>query len=239
MSEIVRLKTQTQIDNEAAVWTWRLDSGELTAAERDRARGVAARGRPPPPHLRGAGPHLERPRPPRRAARETRKSPLFARPERRRRFRAQPVLASGRGRGARGRSRGGALDDAAARHAGHVDRCRSAAARDAWRTARSSHSIPTRCSRCGSPRSAGTSICAGARRILRSYTTLARPFFVHAGDAVIRDVGTQFEVRLHTDRDIDVLVNEGQVEVRGRRSGGVRNGRQRHSQCKTRAGCAR
>ena len=34
MSEIVRLKTQTQIDNEAAVWTWRLDSGGLTAAER-------------------------------------------------------------------------------------------------------------------------------------------------------------------------------------------------------------
>jgi ferric-dicitrate binding protein FerR (iron transport regulator) len=34
MSEIVRLKTQTQIDDEAAVWTWRLDSGELTAAER-------------------------------------------------------------------------------------------------------------------------------------------------------------------------------------------------------------
>ncbi|MDE2051809.1 MAG: DUF4880 domain-containing protein, partial [Gammaproteobacteria bacterium] len=34
MSEIVRLKTQTQIDNAAAVWTWRLDSGELEAAER-------------------------------------------------------------------------------------------------------------------------------------------------------------------------------------------------------------
>ncbi|MDE2050654.1 MAG: FecR domain-containing protein, partial [Gammaproteobacteria bacterium] len=43
----------------------------------------------------------------------------------------------------------------------------------------------------------------------------ARPFFVHAGDAVIRDVGTQFEVRLHSDRDVDVLVNEGQVEVQG------------------------
>ena len=30
MSNIVRLKTQKQIDNEAAVWTWRLDSGGLT-----------------------------------------------------------------------------------------------------------------------------------------------------------------------------------------------------------------
>jgi transmembrane sensor len=43
----------------------------------------------------------------------------------------------------------------------------------------------------------------------------ARPFYVHVGDAVIRDVGTRFEVRLHSDRDIDVLVDEGQVEVRG------------------------
>ena len=34
MSHVVRLKTQTQIDNEAAVWTWRLDSGALTDAER-------------------------------------------------------------------------------------------------------------------------------------------------------------------------------------------------------------
>ena len=34
MSRIVRLKTKTQIDNEAAVWTWRLDSGTLSAAER-------------------------------------------------------------------------------------------------------------------------------------------------------------------------------------------------------------
>jgi transmembrane sensor len=43
----------------------------------------------------------------------------------------------------------------------------------------------------------------------------SRPFFVHAGDAVISDVGTQFEVRLESDRDIDVLVDQGEVEVRG------------------------
>src|SRR5581483_8137867 len=39
MSEIVRLKTQTQIDNEAALWTWRLDSGPLTAAEQAELDG--------------------------------------------------------------------------------------------------------------------------------------------------------------------------------------------------------
>lgn len=42
----------------------------------------------------------------------------------------------------------------------------------------------------------------------------ARPFFVHAGDARVQAIGTRFEVRLHADRHIDVLVNQGRVEVR-------------------------
>lgn len=41
----------------------------------------------------------------------------------------------------------------------------------------------------------------------------SRPFLVHAGDAVVRAVGTEFEVRLHTDQHVDVVVNEGRVEV--------------------------
>jgi transmembrane sensor len=41
----------------------------------------------------------------------------------------------------------------------------------------------------------------------------SRPFFVHAGDAVVRAVGTQFEVRLRTDQHVDITVNEGRVEV--------------------------
>ena len=40
-----------------------------------------------------------------------------------------------------------------------------------------------------------------------------RPFLVHAGDAVVRAVGTEFEVRVRTDRHVDVLVTEGRVEV--------------------------
>ncbi len=42
----------------------------------------------------------------------------------------------------------------------------------------------------------------------------SRPFLVHAGDAIVRAVGTQFGVRLHEDQHVDVLVNEGRVEVR-------------------------
>ena len=40
-----------------------------------------------------------------------------------------------------------------------------------------------------------------------------RPFLVHAGDAVVRAVGTAFEVRVRLDQHVDVLVNEGRVEV--------------------------
>jgi transmembrane sensor len=41
----------------------------------------------------------------------------------------------------------------------------------------------------------------------------SRPFLVHAGDAVVRAIGTAFEVRLRPDEHVDVLVNEGRVEV--------------------------
>lgn len=41
----------------------------------------------------------------------------------------------------------------------------------------------------------------------------SRPFLVHAGDAVVRAVGTEFEVRVREDRHVDVVVNEGKVEV--------------------------
>jgi transmembrane sensor len=41
----------------------------------------------------------------------------------------------------------------------------------------------------------------------------SRPFLVHAGDAVVRAIGTEFEVRLRADQHVEVLVNEGRVEV--------------------------
>jgi transmembrane sensor len=47
----------------------------------------------------------------------------------------------------------------------------------------------------------------------------SRPFLVHAGDAVVRAVGTQFEVRLRADQHVDIVVNEGRVEVQATPSG--------------------
>jgi transmembrane sensor len=48
----------------------------------------------------------------------------------------------------------------------------------------------------------------------------SRPFLVHAGDAVVRAVGTEFEVRLLTDQHVAVVVNEGRVEVQSAAPGG-------------------
>ncbi|MBS0389292.1 MAG: FecR domain-containing protein, partial [Proteobacteria bacterium] len=41
----------------------------------------------------------------------------------------------------------------------------------------------------------------------------ARPFLVHAGDAIVRAVGTQFDVHVLAGNHVDVLVDEGRVEV--------------------------
>jgi len=40
-----------------------------------------------------------------------------------------------------------------------------------------------------------------------------RPFYVHAGNTVVRAVGTAFNVRLHDAHDVEVIVTEGVVEV--------------------------
>ncbi len=40
-----------------------------------------------------------------------------------------------------------------------------------------------------------------------------RPFYVRAGDTVVRAVGTAFNVRLRDARDVEVIVTEGAVEI--------------------------
>jgi transmembrane sensor len=41
----------------------------------------------------------------------------------------------------------------------------------------------------------------------------SRPFLVHAGDTIVRAVGTEFDVRVRDASQVDVIVNEGRVEV--------------------------
>lgn len=214
MSDMARLKTRTQIDNEAAVWTWRLDSGELTAAERgqlDAWLRADIRHRLAFQELRSAWTVLDRLA---ERAREE-KIPAFAPPQR-----------------GRGLPRGRYWQAAAA--AVLVIALGAAL----WVARRSGMEVMS--TAVGQQRH--VTLADGSQLTLNTNTLLAvrltsqrrdiylrrgeahfdvvhdasRPFLVHAGDAVIRDVGTQFVVRLRSDRNIDVLVTEGQVEVLGR-----------------------
>ena len=221
MSDIVRLKTQTQIDNEAAVWTWRLDSGGLTAAERGQLEAWLredARHRRALEELNGAWSALDRLA---ERAHEPKIIALAHRPQVRRDLlgHLRPMPGS--------RSRLWAPAAAAVLVLG--------LAAALWITRQPGMQIMS--TAVGQERQ--VTLADGSRVTLNTNTLLAvrltaerrdiylrrgeahfdvvhqtsRPFFVHAGDAVIRDVGTQFEVRLKSDRDLDVLVDEGQVEV--------------------------
>ncbi|HVS76338.1 MAG TPA: FecR domain-containing protein [Steroidobacteraceae bacterium] len=224
MSQVVRLKTQTQIDNEAAIWTWRLDSGELTAADRGELEAW----------LREDVRH-------RRAFEELSRTWSFLD---RLAERAQDENFAELAPPER---RGGVLRTSAAASRGWKGYWQAAAMAAAvlviavgaafWIAQRPGMQLVS--TAVGQQRH--LTLADGSQVTLNTDTLLAvklaaqrrdiylrrgeahfdvvhdaaRPFYVHAGDAVIRDVGTQFEVRLHSDQDLDVLVNEGRVEVRG------------------------
>lgn len=218
MSDVVKLKTQTQIDNEAAVWTWRADSGELSAAERGRLEAW----------LRADSRH-------RRTFEELSRTWTALDLMSERTPDEEPVAALTRP------GRPNFL--AAARGAKWYWQAAAAAvlvvAIGAVIVTARRPGLQLMSTAVGQQRQ--VTLADGSRLTLNTNTLLAvkltpqrrdiylrrgeahfdvvhnpsRPFFVHAGDAVISDVGTQFEVRLESDRDIDVLVDQGEVEVRG------------------------
>ena len=213
MSDIVRLKTQTQIDNEAAVWTWRLDSGSLSAADRGDFDAW----------LREDGRH-------RRAFDELSRTwsaldgladrapddaqvTALTRPERhhgfygaRRFWQAAAVLVLAIGATLWiARRPGTQVMSTAVGQQRHVTLADGSELTLNTNTLVAITLTPTR---------RDVYLRRGEAHFDVVHNA-SRPFFVHAGDAVIRDVGTQFEVRLNSARNIDVLVDEGQVEVRG------------------------
>lgn len=216
MSEIVKLRTRAEIDAEAAVWVWRLDSGASGEAD---AENFETWLRQDPRH--------------RRAYEELTKvwETLDGLPDPHRALQAPPVAESaptvapipyGSGRpywwlavaatlvaalgGVTWLFQKGTETQTLATAVGQH---RNITLSDGTIVALNTNTI------------VDTSITHETREIFlrkgEAHFGVAqdrsRPFLVHAGDAVVRAIGTAFEVRLRADKHVDVLVNEGRVEV--------------------------
>jgi transmembrane sensor len=211
MSEIVRLRTRTDIDEEAAMWIWRMDSAEVAAADR---QAYEAWLRQDPRHRRAAAALstvwnaldglAEAKREEKIATfAQTAKMPLLHHP-RRWWFAAAAVLAAV-AVGAIWLQQGGELQTLATA----VGQQRNVTLADGSVVTLNTNTIVE------------TDLRRHSREIYlrkgEAHFQVAhdrsRPFLVHAGDAVVRAVGTAFEVRVLTDQHVDVVVNEGSVEV--------------------------
>ena len=212
MSEIVKLRTRADIDEEAAAWIWRMDCATVDAADR---QAFEAWQRQDPRHRRAAAALsavwstldglAEAKRDEKIATfTNTAKLPLLHHPQRWW-FAAAAVLAT-------------------------------VAVGAVWLQLGSGES-QTLATAVGQQRNVtladGSTVTLNTNTILetdlRRHTReiylrkgeahfqvahdRSRPFLVHAGDAVVRAVGTAFEVRVMTDQHVDVVVNEGRVEV--------------------------
>jgi transmembrane sensor len=210
MSEIVKLRTRADIDEEAAVWIWRMDSAAVAAADR---QAYEAWLRQDPRHRRAAAALstvwnaldglAEAKRDEKIATfAQTAKLPLLHHP-RRWWFAAAAFAAAAVG--AIWLQQGGELQTLATA----VGQQRNVTLADGSIVTLNTNTIVE------------TDLRRHSREIYlrkgEAHFQVAhdrsRPFLVHAGDAVVRAVGTAFEVRVLTDQHVDVVVDEGRVEV--------------------------
>src|SRR6266478_8828910 len=212
MSEIVKLRTRTDIDEEAAVWVWRMDSAAVAAADR---QAFEAWLRHDPRHRRAAAALsavwstldglAEAKREEKIATfTHTAKAPPLHHPQRRW-FAAAAVLA--------------------AVAVGAVWLQQGGGESQTWATAVGQQRNVTLADGSTVTLNTNTILETDLRRRTReiylrkgeAHFTVAhdraRPFLVHAGDSVVRAVGTEFDVRVRDANQIEVIVNEGQVEV--------------------------
>ena len=211
MSEIVKLRTRLDIDEEAAMWIWRMDSAAADAAER---QAYEAWLRQDPRHRRaaaelsavwGALDGLAE-------AKRDEKIATFANaakpasPPRARRWRFAAAMLAAIAVGLLWLQKGSERQTLATA----VGQQRNVTLADGSVVTLNTNSIVE------------TDLRRQTREIYlrkgEAHFQVAhdrsRPFLVHAGDAVVRAVGTAFEVRVMTDQHVDVVVNEGRVEVR-------------------------
>ena len=213
MSEIVKLRTRAEIDEEAAAWIWRMEGGPAGGADPE---GFDAWLRQDPRH--------------RRAVEELSKvwetldgiaaSPLAALPDlpapgglartshRRRPLWAAAVAAAAAAAGLavavwtnRG-SESQVLETAVGQH-------RNVVLADGSVVSLNTNTVVET----NFGRHLRTIYLRKGEAHFEVAHDRSRPFLVHAGDAMVRAIGTEFEVRLRADQHVDVLVNEGRVEV--------------------------
>ena len=210
MSDVHRLRTRTEIDEEAAAWAWRLDSDIVSAADRQAYESWLRRD----PRHRRASEEL---------AQVWRALDGLAEAKRDEKI----ATFAGRERASPGR-RGRIWWAVAASLLAAVGAA-------VWtRTGGELRTLETAVGQQRNVTLADGSIVAlntntivetdFRRRVRDIYLRKgeahfqvahdgSRPFVVHAADALVRAVGTQFDVRVHNDRHVDVVVDEGRVEV--------------------------
>ena len=212
MSEVVKLRTRVDIDEEAAAWAWRMDSPDVTPAER---QAYEAWLRQDPRHARASKElnYVWQQLDGLAEAKREEKIATFSelnkalRASRQRWWMAAAAaLVAGVALGVAWFEHGSELQVLATA----VGQERSVTLADGSVVSLNTNTIVE------------TNLARHMREIFlkkgeahfRVAHDTSRPFLVHAGDAVVRAVGTEFEVRVRQDQHVDVVVNEGRVEVR-------------------------
>jgi transmembrane sensor len=211
MSEIVKLRTRLNIDEEAAVWAWRMDSSTVSATDR---QAYEAWLRQDPRHARAS----------KELSSVWQSLDVLAEAKRNEKI-ATFMEPSGHSRAARWRwgiaaaavLTAVAIGVAWLQHGSElqvlataVGQRRNIVLADGSVVALNTNTIlETNLRR----RTREIFLRKGEAHFQVAHDA-SRPFLVHAGDAVVRAVGTEFEVRVLPDQHVAVVVNEGRVEVR-------------------------
>lgn len=223
MSEIVRLRTLSEIEDEAAAWVWRLDSKNVSGADRQAFEAWIKRDprhRPAFEELGGVWRQLDA----LSEAKREEKIATFADAPLRQRGRRSSMhrwsLAAGVAAIAIGVAtlvwyhRGNETQAIATA----VGQQRSLTLADGSVVQINTNSMLE------------TKFDSGSRAVFlgkgEAHFTVApdaqRPFIVHAGGAVVRALGTEFDVRIHDNRSIEVIVAAGRVGVLSDSNDGAR-----------------